>query len=123
MTALFNNQNYAGAWFCIVWPLSLATLLDSLKNKVNKYITLSFLISITTAIILTTSRSAWGGLILLIPLMSGLSSIIYLLPIIFLALILIMLITSNIVPIDFQNQIREIMPYRFWQEFIPENFT
>ena len=38
MTALFNNQNYAGAWLCIVWPLSLATLLDSLKNKVNKYI-------------------------------------------------------------------------------------
>ena len=25
-------------------------------------------------------------------------------------------------PIDFQNQIREIIPYRFWQEFIPENF-
>ena len=122
MTALFNNQNYAGAWLCVVWPLSLATLLDSLKNKVNKYITLSFLISITSAIILTTSRSAWGGLILLIPLMSGLSSIIYLLPIIFLALILIMFITSNIVPTDFQNQIREIIPYRFLQEFIPENF-
>ena len=33
-----------------------------------------------------------------------------------------MLITSNIVPIDFQNQIREIIPLRFWQEFIPENF-
>ena len=122
MTALFSNQNYAGTWLCIVWPLSLATLLDSLKNKVNKYITLSFLISITSAIILTTSRSAWGGLILLIPLMSGLSSIVYLLPIIFLALILIMLITSNIVPIDFQNQIKEIIPLRFWQEFIPENF-
>ena len=122
MTALFNNQNYAGAWLCIVWPLSLATLLDSLKNKVNKYIALSFLISITSAIILTTSRSAWGGLILLIPLMSGLSSIIYLLPIIFFVLILIMLITSNIAPFDFQNQIKEIMPYRFWQEFIPENF-
>ncbi len=122
MTALFNNQNYAGAWLSIVWPLSLATLLESLKNKLNKYIALSFLISITIAIILTTSRSAWGGLILLIPLMSGVSSITYLLPIIFLALILIMLTTSNIVPIDFQNQIREIIPNRLWQEFIPENF-
>ena len=56
MTALFNNQNYAGSWFCIIWPLSLAALLDSVKNKIDKYITLSFLISITIAIILTTSR-------------------------------------------------------------------
>ena len=39
MTALFNNQNYAGAWFCIIWPLSLAALLDSFRNKVDKYIT------------------------------------------------------------------------------------
>ncbi len=122
MTALFNNQNYAGAWLCVVWPLSLATLLDSLKNKFNKYIALTFLISITSAIILTTSRSAWGGLILLVPLMSGTSSIIYLLPIIFFGLMLILLITSNILPIDFQNEIREIIPYRFLQEFIPENF-
>ena len=122
MTALFNNQNYAGAWFCIIWPLSLATLLDSLKNKVNKYISLSFLISITISIILTTSRSAWGGLLLLIPLMSGVSSLTYLLPIIFLAIVFIMLTTSNIFPIEFQNEIREIMPNRIWQEFIPENF-
>ena len=24
LTAVFNNQNYAGAWLCIIWPLSLA---------------------------------------------------------------------------------------------------
>jgi len=122
MTALFNNQNYAGAWFCIIWPLSLAALLDSFRNKVDKYIALSFLISITVAIILTTSRSAWGGLILLIPLMSGLNSITFLLPIIFLALVVIFLTTSNFVPIDFQNHFREIIPNRLWHEFIPENF-
>ena len=29
---------------------------------------------------------------------------------------------SNLVPYDFQNQIREILPNRFWQEFTPDNF-
>ena len=77
MSAVFNNQNYAGAWFCIIWPLSLAALLDSLNKKVNKFICLSILISITTALIITTSRSAWGGLILLVPLMTGLSFLPY----------------------------------------------
>ena len=38
-------------------------------------------------------------------------------------MVLILLTTSNFVPIDFQNQIREIIPNRIWQEFIPENFA
>ena len=122
LTAVFNNQNYAGAWFCIIWPLSLAALLESLNKKVSKYICLSILISITTAAILTTSRSAWGGLILLIPLITGMSLLPYLLPLIFLAILLIFLTTSNIVPEDFQIYIRDILPNKFWQEFIPENF-
>ena len=122
LTALFNNQNYAGAWFCILWPLSLATLLEALNKKSRKYICLFILISITTALILTTSRSAWGGLILLVPLMTGISSLTYLVPIFLLILILIFLSISNLVPYDHQNQIREILPNRFWQEFSADNF-
>ena len=122
LTALFNNQNYAGAWFCIIWPLSLAALLDALNKKLNKYICLFILISITTALILTTSRSAWAGLILLVPLMTGISSLSYLFPIFLLALILILLAISNEVPHNFQNQIRDLMPNRFWQEFTSDNF-
>ncbi len=123
MTAVFNNQNYAGAWFCIIWPLTLAALLDSLNKKVNKFICLSILISITTALILTTSRSAWGGLILLIPLMTGGSLLQYLLPIIFIAILCIFLTNLNSVPTDLQNTMREIIPNRFWQEFSTDNFS
>ncbi len=122
MSAVFNNQNYAGSWFCIIWPLSLATLLDSLNKKVNKFICLSILISITIAIIITTSRSAWGGLILLVPLMTGLSFLPYFLPIISFAILCIFLANANLVPSDLQNYIRDIIPNRFWQEFSPENF-
>ena len=123
MTALFNNQNYAGSWFCIVWPFTLAAFIESLKNKINKYICLSFLISITIALVLTTSRSAWGGLLLLLPLMTGLTSLLYLLPILFLLIIFILLAVGNFVPADLQDEIRRIIPSRFWQEFIAESFT
>ena len=123
MSALFNNQNYAGAWFCIIWPLSLAALLESLNKKVDKYICLSILISITAALILTTSRSAWGGLILLTPLMTGLSSLIYLLPLILLTSIMIFSTNSNLMPSDLQNHIRDAVPNRLLREFIPENFN
>ena len=123
MSAVFNNQNYAGAWFCIIWPLSLAALLDSLNKKVSKFICLSILISITTAIIITTSRSAWGGLILLIPLMTGVSLLPYLLPIIFFVIFCIFLTNVNSFPTDLQNNLRDIIPNRFWQEFSPDNFS
>ena len=122
MSAVFNNQNYAGSWFCIIWPLSLAALLDSFNKKVNKFICLSILISITTAVIITTSRSAWGGLILLVPLMTGLSFLPYFLPIIFFGIVCIFIANANLVPSDLQNFIRDIIPNRFWQEFNPENF-
>ncbi len=123
MSAVFNNQNYAGAWFCIIWPLSLAALLDSFNKKVNKFICLSILISITTAIFITTSRSAWGGLIILIPLMTGVSILPYILPMIFFALFCIFLTNMNSVPTDLQNNIRDIIPNKFWQEFSPDNFS
>ena len=123
MTALFNNQNYAGAWFCILWPLSLAALLDSLNKRVNKYISLGILISITISIIITTSRSAWGGLILLIPLMTGISSIHFLSLIIFILLLLVLFSVLNSLPIDLQNYFRDLLPERYIQEFVPEYFN
>ena len=122
MTALFNNQNYAGSWFCIIWPFTLAAVIDSFKKTANKYICISFLISITVALILTTSRSAWGGLILLIPLMTGIYSLSYFLPI--LILIVLCLITlGNYSNIELTNIIKDILPNRIWQEFVPENFS
>ena len=33
-----------------------------------------------------------------------------------------MIAVSNFVPDALQNEIRNIIPSRFWQEFIPENF-
>ena len=32
LTGLFNNQNYAGAWFSIVWPFCIALVLERSKT-------------------------------------------------------------------------------------------
>ena len=123
MTALFNNQNYAGAWFCILWPLSLAALLDSFNKRINKYISLSILISITISILITTSRSAWGGLILLIPLMTGISSIPFLILTIFIIVLLVLFSVLNSLPMDLQDYFRHLLPERYIQEFFPDHFN
>ena len=75
LSALFNNQNYAGSWFCIVLPFCLAAFIRKTEFTLSKFVSLFLLIIITTCLMLTTSRSAWGGLILLIPLMIGFASI------------------------------------------------
>ena len=122
LTAVFNNQNYAGAWFCIIWPFCLALFLSEKTQKINKYISISFLISVTIVLILTTSRNAWGGIILLIPLMIGVSSLYWLLPLIIIFFILISLTVTNILPNDMQVFFQSILPKKIWEEFMPENF-
>lgn len=123
LTGLFNNQNYAGSWFCIVWPFCLSAFLQSLKNTktLSKYITISFLISITVCLILTTSRNAWGGLILLIPLMRGVSYLfaIFLITIIF----LVTFYTLNpFITQDLQLFKQSIIPEFIYNEFSSSNF-
>ncbi len=63
LTGLFNNQNYAGAWLNVVWPFSLALLIE-LREKIFKRISAYFFIfGLSLSIILTNSRSAWIGII------------------------------------------------------------
>ena len=64
VTGLFNNQNYAGGWLAIIFPICLAFLLKSNKNKLKKYLNLTIVICFVTMIILTTSRSAILSIIL-----------------------------------------------------------
>lgn len=58
VTAIFNNQNYAGAWLCIVLPLSIVFLIK--RNRINAITSLVFLnsLSFIYMIVLTSSRGA-----------------------------------------------------------------
>ena len=58
VSGLFNNQNYAGAWLCIIFPLCLGFLFKNHKKIFHKYINFFVVSSFVTMIILTTSRSA-----------------------------------------------------------------
>ena len=58
VTGLFNNQNYAGAWLCIIFPLCLFFLIK--RNKFNLSNLLIFLnsFSFIYMIVLTSSRGS-----------------------------------------------------------------
>ena len=58
VTGLFNNQNYAGAWLAIIFPLCLGFFLKNKKNILIKYSNLIILIFFISMTILTSSRSA-----------------------------------------------------------------
>ena len=64
VSGLFNNQNYAGAWLCIIFPLCLGFLFKNHKKIFLKFINLATLSSFVTMIILTTSRSAILGMLI-----------------------------------------------------------
>ena len=83
LTGLFNNPNYAGAWLSIVFPFSLATIVEKEKSKL-KFISYLFFILILIVLILTFSRSAWLNASLSVLLILGKSGILFLFPIIIL---------------------------------------
>ena len=58
VTGLFNNQNYAGAWLAIIFPLCLGFFLKNKKNILIKYSNFIILIFFISMTILTSSRSA-----------------------------------------------------------------
>ena len=71
LEGLFSNQNYAGCWLNIIWPFSIAFFFDKSLNIFKKSISISLIISLSVAIFLTSSRSAWGGLLLTLPFLLG----------------------------------------------------
>ena len=58
VTGLFNNQNYAGAWLAIIFPICLGFFLKNKKNILIKYSNFIILIFFISMTILTSSRSA-----------------------------------------------------------------
>ena len=117
LTGPFNNQNYAGAWLSLVWPFSIALLVEKTNSSLKKFTAISFFLSIGLAAILTNSRNAWASLFLSIPLVLSIRSLFWLLPIIFLLLIISAVTSSEIFTGIFQETFRTIIPEKIWMEF------
>ena len=74
LTGLFTNANYAGAWLNIIWPFSLALLLDKKERFFDKFSIYIFIFLISFSILLTNSRSAWLSFFISIFLIIGIKS-------------------------------------------------
>jgi len=61
MTSLFSNQNYAGAWLIIIWPMFLACIFQKKLVRFKKLFLIVLAFASLVAVYLTRSRSAWIG--------------------------------------------------------------
>ena len=125
ITSIFTNQNYAGCWLNIVLPFAIAMFIDSSKNIIKKGSSLLFVISIAVASYLTTSRNAWGGILLTIPLVLGPTYFYLIMPILTLLGILILLKIINSLPQNIDSLLNSILPSKFniFSQFSPDFYT
>ena len=117
LTDPFNNQNYAGAWLSLVWPFSLAFLIEKTNSSFKKFSAIFFFLSIGLALILTNSRNAWLSVLLSLPLILQTSSFFWLSIFIFLLSIIIVITSSDLFSGELQEVFRTIIPDKIWMEF------
>ena len=121
ISGLFNNPNYAGAWLNLVWPFIIASFLQ-LRNK--KLILINFIFAITTLlfIVFTGSRSAWGGLVLSIPIMLGKKCLKWYVPIILFISIIFLSIIYPLFGQPFQIFMQKNIHQDLWIDFTKFGF-
>ena len=120
LTGPFNNQNYAGSWLSLVWPFCIALILQKPKNIYHRIISLFFLVSIVLAAFLTNSRNAWASIFGSVPLVLGLGSLLWFIPIIVIISLIFSIAIFQPLSGSFQDLFREIIPDKFWLEFAKE---
>ena len=114
LSGLFNHANIAGAWLALVWPFALATVLQTSLHFSKRTIAFLGLLSISIALILTNSRNAWGGLFLSVPLVLGLGTWHWLIPLLLIILLPVALAVFPFIPLEIQVLSRRIVPEGLW---------
>ena len=114
LSGLFDYANIAGTWLALVWPFSLAILIQPSLNLRDRSVGFLFATAIVVALILTDSRNAWGSLILAVPFVLGPTSWVWLLPLLFLSLLPIVFAVLPGMNLDLQQSARAIVPERLW---------
>lgn len=117
LTGLFNNANYMGSWLNVMWPIALASLIESNKNIISNFANYIFAAGLSVSTIFTFSRAAWLGILIGTLLMYGKRIYKFLLSLI---LFLSLLISSTIFPIfglSFQTLMQSLIPQSIWIKF------
>ena len=114
LSGLFDYANIAGAWLCIVWPFCIASFLQPNIKLFRKIVMFVFAVGVVVALILTDSRNAWGGLMLVIPFVFGPTRWAWLLPLLALTLFPVILSVIPGINAELQNLARLFVPERIW---------
>ncbi len=120
LSGLFNNQNYAGTWFNIIWPFCIVLFLEKSNSFLKRIIIFGFLTSVGFAAFLTYSRNAWLGLFTSALIISRKKRVLF--TILGIGLILIFLF-SQIFSGLLENIIRYILPDKILLEFSQEGYV
>ena len=123
LSGLFDYANIAAAWLVVVWPFSLATLIQPTTQSHKRIIALFFAIAIVIALSLTDSRNAWGGLVVAIPFVLGPLSWVWLIPSMIIMLLPIMFAISPGVNFELQQLARKIVPDGLWTRLSDMRFV
>ncbi len=116
MTSLFSNQNYAGAWLIIIWPMFLASLFQKKLVGFKKLILIMMVFASLVAIYLTRSRSAWFGTLISTQLVINKTLSIYSF-IIFIFLAIVLITINQFFPNIFYGISKIFIPQIFLTKF------
>ena len=122
VTGIFNNPNYAGSWFLIIWPMCLASIREEKLKKYQRLILLIFIFSIFLSIMLTFSRNAWLGSLVTFVSMGKLYSALFLIFVFSIAIIFLVFLIFSFLPYQFEFTILDILPIVFRREFLNIGF-
>ena len=114
LSGLFDYANIASAWLSMVWPLTLAALVQQGLNRWRRVVVLILAVLLLVALVLTESRNGWGALVLVVPLVLGPPSWPWLIPLLVLALLPVLLSVLPGVPLMLQDPARTLVPESLW---------
>lgn len=115
LSGLFSNANYTGTWLNIIWPFSIAFLIDKKEKLYSKIVSVIFLLLAFICTIFTLSRNAWLGLFLGLFIMLGPKFLKWFLPLITFIISPIIFSTSIVKNEILTNFARKIVPRFFWE--------
>tara|TARA_Y100001968_G_scaffold199362_1_gene182875 strand:- start:547 stop:1866 length:1320 start_codon:yes stop_codon:yes gene_type:complete len=114
LSGLFDYANIAAAWLSGVWPFCLASVLHPFIFGRNRLIPSALLIAFISSMILTDSRNAWGAIVLGLPLVVGLSSWSWLIPLMVLCILPVIIAILPVFDFGIQQFARSIVPESVW---------
>ncbi|HJN36917.1 MAG: O-antigen ligase family protein [Prochlorococcus sp.] len=114
LSGLFDYANIAGAWLVLIWPLALAAVLQPGLSQRRRGLALVVAAAVVTALVLTSSRNAWGALMLAVPFVIGPMQWNWLLPLFVLGLLPVLLAVVPGIPSAPQQWARSLLPEGLW---------